>query len=118
MKGLGTHTMEADDLLKWFGRLAAEEAIEEDTSVKAVDISVPSGEDARAVSLGVQKAISTLPFDDGVSASTNFGLKHKYHFLCHSKTPPFQYKGTLHMGPTQWLHHFMLTQGSENVSAH
>ena len=74
IKGSGSNTMTANDLLAWVGRLAADKATEQDTTVNAVEIGVPCGKDIRAAGHSIRKAISTLPFGDGVSKSTNLVL--------------------------------------------
>lgn len=84
VKGLGPHTMTAADLIAWVGRLAAGKATEEDTKVNAVEIGVPCGKDNTAAGHSIRKAISTLPFGDGVSEKSNLVLKQRDYSLCHS----------------------------------
>ena len=87
VKGSGSNKMTANDLLVWVGRLAADKATEQDTTVNAIEIGVPYGKDIRVVGHSIRKAISTLPFGDGVFESTNLVLKQRDYFLCHSNPP-------------------------------
>ena len=87
VKGFGPDTMIADNLIAWFGRLADVKATEQDTTVNAVEIGVPCGKDTTAAGHSIRKAITMLPFGDGVSKSTNLVLKQRDYFLCHSKPP-------------------------------
>ena len=41
IKGSRSNTMTANDLIAWVGRLAVDKAIEQDTTVNAVEIGVP-----------------------------------------------------------------------------
>ena len=90
VKGFGPDTMIADDLIAWVGRLADEKATQEDTTMNAVEIGVPCSKDNTAAGHSIRKAISTLPFGDGVSEKSNLVLKQRDYFLCHSK-PPLRY---------------------------
>ena len=87
VKGFGPDTMTANDLIAWVRRLADEKATEQDATVNAVEIGVPCGKDTAAAGHSIRKAITTLPFGDGVSESTNLVLKQRDYLLCHS-TPP------------------------------
>ena len=87
VKGYGPDTMTANDLISWVGRLADETATKEDTTVNAVEIGVPCGKDNTAAGHSIRKAISTLPFGDGVSESTNLVLKQRDYFFSHSNSP-------------------------------
>ena len=87
VKGFGPDMMTADDLIAWVGRLADEKATEEDTRVNAIEIGVPCGKDNTAVGHSIRKAISTLPFGDGVSESNNLVLKQRDYFLATAPPP-------------------------------
>ena len=87
VKGYGPDTMTANDLISWVARLADETATEEDTTVNAVEIGVPCGKDNTTAGHSIRKAISTLPFGDGASESTNLVLKQRDYFLSHSSPP-------------------------------
>ena len=83
-----TRPTTANDLIAWVGRLVVDKATEQDTTVNAVEIGVPYGKDTAVAGHSIRKAITTLPFGDGESESTNLVLKQRDYFLCHSNPPP------------------------------